>query len=194
MVRGGFKINRKRVWRLWKREDFKAPRKHVKSVVSVNNPTTSCRGGQVSVPASTVDEDSTCTPAARDRPPCTGERPADCDAATWLHTYGDMIAKHRLKRLIQDELEPEARPILGLLLDTAQQGTHPLAFETVIKQLEPAKESMPQPMNSHPYDARLKTILPQVARLHHQLRPQWAWSFVLELGVDLNVPATCHLE
>lgn len=64
-------------------------------------------------------------------------------AATWLHTYGDMIAKHRLRRLIRDELEPEYRPILGLLLDIAQQGTHPLEFQTVIKQLKPMAEAKP---------------------------------------------------
>ena len=61
-------------------------------------------------------------------------------AATWLHTYGDLIAKHRLKRLIRDELEPEYQPVLGLLLDIAQQGTHPLEFETIIKTLKPAKQ------------------------------------------------------
>lgn len=64
-------------------------------------------------------------------------------AATWLHVYGDMIAKHRLKRLIRDELEAEARPVLGLLLDIAQQGTHPLEFETVTKQIEPSDKPMP---------------------------------------------------
>lgn len=30
LVRGGFRINRKRVWRLWKHEGFKVPQKHVK--------------------------------------------------------------------------------------------------------------------------------------------------------------------
>ncbi|MBL4699576.1 MAG: hypothetical protein JKX70_12170 [Phycisphaerales bacterium] len=61
-------------------------------------------------------------------------------SATWLHTYGDLIAKHRLKRLIRDELQPEYQPVLGLLLDIAQQGTHPLKFETIIKTLKPAKQ------------------------------------------------------
>lgn len=61
-------------------------------------------------------------------------------SATWMHTYGDLIAKHRLKRLIRDELEPEYQPVLGLLLDIAQQGTHPLEFETIIKILKPAKQ------------------------------------------------------
>jgi hypothetical protein len=64
-------------------------------------------------------------------------------AATWLHTYGDMVARHRLKRLIHDELDPEHRPTLGLLLDLAQQGTHPLAFLSITKQLEPAAGAKP---------------------------------------------------
>lgn len=64
-------------------------------------------------------------------------------AATWLHTYGDLIAKHRLKRIIRDELEAEYRPVLGLLLDIAQQGTHPLEFQTITKALEPAESFAP---------------------------------------------------
>lgn len=63
--------------------------------------------------------------------------------ATWLHIFGDMIARHRLKRLIRDELALEYHPILGLLLDTAQQHTHPLHFESIIKQLQPAKTPAP---------------------------------------------------
>lgn len=42
-------------------------------------------------------------------------------AATWLTHYGDYVAKHRLARLIRDELELEYRPILGLLLDWARE-------------------------------------------------------------------------
>jgi len=64
-------------------------------------------------------------------------------ATTWLHTYGDLLAKHRLKRLIRDELELEYQPILGLLLEIAQQGTHPPEFETVIKILRPAPRPHP---------------------------------------------------
>lgn len=65
-------------------------------------------------------------------------------AATWLHRYGDLIAKHRLKRLIRDELAPEHRPVLGLLLDIAQQGTHPLEFQTITRHLKPA--GCPRPL------------------------------------------------
>ncbi len=40
-------------------------------------------------------------------------------AVAWLTTYSNFIARHRLKRLVLDELEPHARPTLGLLLDLA---------------------------------------------------------------------------
>jgi hypothetical protein len=59
-------------------------------------------------------------------------------AATWLRHYGDLVAKHRLQRLIQDELAPEHQPVLGLLLDIAQQGTHPPEFQAIVKHLPPA--------------------------------------------------------
>jgi hypothetical protein len=64
-------------------------------------------------------------------------------AATWLHRYGDLIAKHRLKRLVRDELEHEHRATLGLLLDIAQQGTHPARFASIIRELSPASEPHP---------------------------------------------------
>jgi hypothetical protein len=38
----------------------------------------------------------------------------------WLALYGDYVAKHRLARLIRDELQPEHRPTLGLMLEWAK--------------------------------------------------------------------------
>jgi len=40
-------------------------------------------------------------------------------SVTWLSQYSSFVARHRLKRLVIDELEPDARPTLGLLLDLA---------------------------------------------------------------------------
>jgi len=42
-------------------------------------------------------------------------------AASWLARYGDYVARHRLARLVGDELEDEHRPALGLLLDWARE-------------------------------------------------------------------------
>ena len=64
-------------------------------------------------------------------------------AATWLHRYGDLIATHRLKRLIREELEREHQTTLGLLLDIAQKGTHPAQFASIIRKLSPAAEPRP---------------------------------------------------
>ncbi|MGE5610567.1 MAG: hypothetical protein ACM359_15060 [Bacillota bacterium] len=42
-------------------------------------------------------------------------------AASWLAQYGDYVAKHRLAKLIRDELETEHRPTLGLMLEWAKE-------------------------------------------------------------------------
>ncbi len=42
-------------------------------------------------------------------------------AVTWLSQYGSYVARHRLARLIGDELENEHRQTMGLMLDLAKQ-------------------------------------------------------------------------
>lgn len=108
-------------------------------------------------------------------------------AATWLHTYGDTIAKHRLKRLIDDELECEYRPVLGLLLDTAQQGTHPRAFESITKQLSP--EASPKPLFEN---FREDTKLMEIARRRaSSLSRKWGlWAQPIEFKEDAIRPAS----
>jgi len=64
-------------------------------------------------------------------------------AATWLGKYGCLIARHRLKRLLVDELEPQHRPVLGLLLDTAREETGTAHFNGVIRSCSPAAEAGP---------------------------------------------------
>lgn len=106
-------------------------------------------------------------------------------AATWLHIYGDTIAKHRLIRLIDDELEPEYRPVLGLLLDTAQQGTHPRAFESITKQLSP--EASPKPLFE---SSRENGTLAEIAqRRASSLSRKWGlWAQPVELKRDAIRP------
>jgi hypothetical protein len=67
-------------------------------------------------------------------------------AATCLHEYGDLVAKHRLKRLITEEREEEHRATLGLLLDIAQRGTHPPEFETVIRGMRGRRKGAARPL------------------------------------------------
>ncbi|MEQ9617419.1 MAG: hypothetical protein RLN60_05230 [Phycisphaerales bacterium] len=38
---------------------------------------------------------------------------------TWLGLYGSFVARHRLRRLVRSELEPEHRPALALILESA---------------------------------------------------------------------------
>lgn len=64
-------------------------------------------------------------------------------ATTWLHRYGELIAKHRLRRLVRDELEPAHHATLGLMLDAAQRDTHPPRFASIIRDLTPASEPRP---------------------------------------------------
>ena len=42
-------------------------------------------------------------------------------AATWLRVYGTCVAKHRLKRLVVAELDPDSKATIGLLLETAME-------------------------------------------------------------------------
>jgi hypothetical protein len=65
-------------------------------------------------------------------------------AATWLSKYSDLIAKHRLNKLITLELEQEHRPILGLLLDIVKNMTGTDHFNGAIERCEPA--STPRPL------------------------------------------------
>ncbi len=108
-------------------------------------------------------------------------------AATWLHLYGDVIAKHRLKRLIEDELAPEFHPILGLLLETAQQGTHPLEFQSILKRLAPAEK--PKPLFE---SARRNTKLGEIAeRRASELSRKWnMWCQPIEFKEDAIRPAS----
>ncbi|MBL9149862.1 MAG: hypothetical protein JNM94_14315 [Phycisphaerae bacterium] len=112
-------------------------------------------------------------------------------AATWLHVFGDLVAKHRLKRLIRDELEPEHHATLGLLLDIAQQGSHPLEFQTVIKHLKPAPgqaQDVPQPLF---YSARTNAKLAELARRKASpISHRWnLWCEAFEFKLDAMRPA-----
>jgi hypothetical protein len=108
-------------------------------------------------------------------------------AATWLHVYGDTIARHRLKRLIDEELASEFQPVLALLLDTAQQGTHPREFASILRHLPP--ESSPRPLFK---SARKNKALAELARRRaSSLSRKWGlWAQPVEFKMDAIRPAT----
>jgi hypothetical protein len=66
-------------------------------------------------------------------------------AGTWLAGYGDYVAKHRLARLVRDELEPEHRPTLGFLLDWARShgDSNGSRFNLAIAACGPATDARP---------------------------------------------------
>ena len=106
-------------------------------------------------------------------------------AATWLHTYGDLVAKHRLKRLIRDELETEHRATLGILLDIAQQGTHPLELESVVKTLAPAAQARPLFDSERAHEL----LVARVQRYATPISRRWRlWTGPIELKDDAIRP------
>ncbi len=108
-------------------------------------------------------------------------------AATWLHRYGELIARHRLRRLACQELEPAFRPTLGLLLDIAQQGLHPPRFDLITKPLPPASPPMPL------FEAECRTpgLRARAERTASELSRRWGrWCRPIELKSDaLRPPA-----
>lgn len=63
--------------------------------------------------------------------------------ATWLCEYGDLVARHRLKRLVVVDLEAQYKPVLGLLLDSVKHETGTAHFNDVIGDCIPATEAAP---------------------------------------------------
>ena len=67
-------------------------------------------------------------------------------AATWLNQYGEMLARHRFKRMITNELDFEDRPVMGLLLGIAQQNNTYFQFKTFFDLLKPSSNREPRPL------------------------------------------------
>jgi len=62
---------------------------------------------------------------------------------TWLTHYGNFIARHRLKRLILTELEPESQPVLALLLESAIQHGSSRELRIAVEACSPVNEPYP---------------------------------------------------
>lgn len=61
-------------------------------------------------------------------------------AITWLAAYGELVARHRLARLVKVELQEVHRPAMGLLLESAVRAAprHAHRFRAAIKWCLPA--------------------------------------------------------
>lgn len=64
-------------------------------------------------------------------------------AVSWLAQYGDLVLVNRLSRLIRDELEPHARPTMGLLLETTNAARGDRLFEPAIRECGAAIDDGP---------------------------------------------------
>ena len=93
--------------------------------------------------------------------------------STWLVKHGLYVARHRLKRLIIEELEPEYQPALGLLLETAVELGAPAELRRLCKVCEPSPE--PGPLSD---SYRGKTELIKIAhQTASELSEKWGvWS------------------
>jgi hypothetical protein len=109
-------------------------------------------------------------------------------AAAWLDRYADYVAKRRLAVLLDEELEAEYRPVMGLLLEWVQSRSsrHRHRFREAIKRCEPAKE--PRPLLKV-YERN--QVLRRLARMRaSKLSHRWGrWMEEFELREDALRPA-----
>ena len=107
-------------------------------------------------------------------------------AVTWLHLYGDLVARHRLRRLAREELEPQHHPSLGLMLDLAQRDAHTRRFGTIIRAL-PA-DAHPRPLFDVERTGPL--LIARAERRADPLSRHWGrWCESIELKHDALRPA-----
>lgn len=108
-------------------------------------------------------------------------------AVTWLVSYGQFIARHRLKRLVQDKLEAEPRAVLGLILDEAVRHSATRELLIVSDACRPLRA--PVPLSRAQRD---KPALARIAeRRASELSRKWGvWSPPTELKPDAVRPVS----
>ena len=107
-------------------------------------------------------------------------------AVTWLDAYADLVATHRLRRLVRDELAPERQPALGFLLDCAQQDHHQPSFATITSRLDVATSA--EPLYE---DQRTNQALVELAESRaSEIAKKWGvWAQSVETKPDALRPA-----
>jgi hypothetical protein len=110
---------------------------------------------------------------------------------TWLVLYGQFVARHRLKRLVLDELEPEFQAVLGLIIEeaVANRATRDLLIVSGV--CEPLAD--PQPLAAIQRD---DNGLQQLAeRRASELSRRWGvWASPVVLKEDAVRPVTWLLQ
>lgn len=112
-------------------------------------------------------------------------------AVTWLVEYGQFVARHRLKRLVQTELEPEPQAILGLLIEEAVR--HGATRELLIVSEECYLLSPAVPLSQVQRDQDSLTRISE--RRASELSQKWGvWTPPVELKPDAVRPVTWLLD
>jgi len=107
-------------------------------------------------------------------------------AATWLSRYGDLIAKHRLMKLISQELEEEYRPCLGLLLEIVKHLSGKDHFNGAIAKCQPA----PKPQPLFEVERRNESFRRLAERRASAISRQWnLWTAEIEPKYDALRPS-----
>lgn len=110
---------------------------------------------------------------------------------TWLSQYGQFVARHRLKRLVQTELEPEHSSILGLIVEEAVTAGGTRELLTVSEACEPRRPAGPISRAQ-----RTEASLSEIAKRHaSEASARWgAWAPPVEPKPDAIRPVSWLLE
>lgn len=110
---------------------------------------------------------------------------------TWLSRYGQFVARHRLKRLVQTELEPEYSSILGLIVEEAIAAGGTRELLNVSEACEPRRPAGPLSRAQ-----RTEVSLSEIAKRHaSEASARWgAWAPPVEPKPDAIRPVSWLLE
>lgn len=110
---------------------------------------------------------------------------------TWLVEYGQFVARHRLKRLVQTELEPEPQAILSLLIEEAVR--HGATRELLIVSEECHPLSPAVPLSRVQRDRASLSLISE--RRASELSQKWGvWTPPVEPKPDAVRPVTWLLD
>ena len=112
-------------------------------------------------------------------------------AVTWLVEYGQFVARHRLKRLVQTGLEPEPQGILGLLIEEAVRFGATRELLIISEECYPLSPAVPLPRVQRHQDSLARIS----ERRASELSQKWGvWTPPVETKPDAVRPVTWLLD
>lgn len=98
---------------------------------------------------------------------------------SWLSLYGSFVARHRLRRLIVQNLEVEFQCVLGLIIESAIANGAPESLRIVTRECRPAKD--PKPLSKSFQDNKgLRDLARRTASEESQKWGVWTSRVVLK--------------